>query len=125
MTCILFGIRNSYCTRTKRFTASLQKDSDRYFRGNYVTSQFHTINIIIIAHPPLYNITNTGKKKAVASDGVKKAAELRLKAKFLTVPEAMAEIFFDSRIAKQRQVDASPKMSLSKYSESRESRYQI
>ena len=53
MTCVLSGIKNSYCTRPKRFTASLQENFNPFFYGNSVTSQFHTIDIIIIVHPPL------------------------------------------------------------------------
>ena len=45
--------------------------------------------IIIFAHPPLNNITKMFRKKAVASDRVKKAEELILKAPVFTVPEAM------------------------------------
>ena len=57
-----------------------------YFDGNYVTSQFHTINIIITAHPSLYNIAKIFRKKAVVCDGVNFFSELLLKAPVLTVP---------------------------------------
>ena len=61
----------------------------RYFDGNSVTRWFHTIEIFIITHPPLYNITKMGRKKSVLIDRVKKAEELRLKDPFLWVLEAM------------------------------------
>ena len=73
----------------KVFPVPLQEILDRYFDGNTVTSQFHTINIIIIAHPPIYNIPKMGKKKNVTSDRVKKGAELCLKDPVFKVSEAM------------------------------------
>ena len=86
MTCILSGTRNSYCTRKKRFPTLLQENFDRYFDGNSVTWQFHTINTIIIAHSPLYNVTKMVRKKALVRDRFKKAAEMILKAPVFIVP---------------------------------------
>ena len=89
MTCTFSGIRNSYYNCTKRFTVSLQENFGLNFYGNCVTSQFHTINIIIIFHPPLYNITKVGRKKSVTRNRFEKAAELRLKDPVFKVSEAM------------------------------------
>ena len=91
------GIRNIYFTRPKRFPAFLQAFFDQYFDDNYGTCQFHTINMIIIAHPQIYNITKMGRKKTVVRDRVKNNQELRLKAPVLTVPEAMLAYGLKSR----------------------------